>query len=310
VEHGPARIVPLAVWWGAMQIDLQVYLLEGEELGLVDTAGPGASLVEALAADGRAPAEISVVINTHAHADHAGGNHTVKTLGGGRLCIHRDDAPFLEDPGLSFDRFFGPRTRILRGEAAATAERAAYIEGMGGALAVDRLLDDGDLIELGGSLAIRVIHLPGHTPGSAGFFWEKEGILIAGDSVAGLGTPEGSLPLVFDLAAYRASVDRLLDMPIGRLYTSHPYRGLRVTAAAVREGADVRTYLEDSKEMAARLAEAFEAQADRADDAPLIEIADAVVDSLPPEMGHRRIAELPFADFTATTVLWGTRGAQ
>ncbi|MBN1321917.1 MAG: MBL fold metallo-hydrolase [Thermoleophilia bacterium] len=310
MKNRPAQIIPLAVWWAAMQIDLQVYLLEGEALGLVDTAGPGASLVEALAAEGRAPGEVSLVLNTHAHADHAGGNHTVKARGGGRLCIHKDDAPFLEDPGLCFDRFFGPRTRMLRGDEAAAAERAAYIEGMGGGLAADRLLEDGDLLDLGGSLEIRVIHLPGHTPGSVGFFWEKEGILIAGDSVAGLGTPEGSLPLIFDLVAYQGSIARLLEIPVARLYTSHPYRGLRVTTATMREGADVRTYLEDSREMAARLTEAFEAQAGQPTDRPLLEVADAVVDVLPPEMGHRRIAELPFADFTATTVLWGTRRSE
>ncbi len=299
---------PLAVWWPALQTDLQVYLLQGETIGLVDTAAPGASLTETLASNGHGLADISLVLNTHAHSDHAGGNALVKAASGAQICIHKDDAALLEDPGLCHDRFFGLLAKTLRGDEAAAAERAGYIEQMGGGLPADRLLEDGEVVDLGGSLELSVVHLPGHTPGSVGFYWEKEGVLITGDSVAGLGTPEGNLPLVFDMAAYQRSIDRLLGLPINLLYTTHPYRGLRVPSATVRQGPEVRMFLEDAKELASRLAEALRAQTGSVGEKTPLEIADAVVDMLPPEMGHKKLAELPFPDFTLNTVLAGTPG--
>ena len=42
---------------------------------------------------------------------------------------------------------------------------------------VDGFLEDNDIIDLGASCELRVLHLPGHTAGSLGFYWEKEGIL-------------------------------------------------------------------------------------------------------------------------------------
>lgn len=47
---------------------------------------------------------------------------------------------------------------------------------------VSRWLNDGDLIEVG-SLSLRVIATPGHTPGGICFYCEREGILFSGDSL-------------------------------------------------------------------------------------------------------------------------------
>lgn len=49
MKNPSGSITPLAVRWPAVDTDLYVYLLEGEALGLADTAAPGASLEEALA---------------------------------------------------------------------------------------------------------------------------------------------------------------------------------------------------------------------------------------------------------------------
>lgn len=43
----------------------------------------------------------------------------------------------------------------------------------------DRWLDDGDRLDI--SSGIQAIHLPGHTPGHMGFWWEEQGILFTGD---------------------------------------------------------------------------------------------------------------------------------
>jgi len=50
---------------------------------------------------------------------------------------------------------------------------------------VDQELHDGDEIEIAGETA-RVLHLPGHTPGSIGIFMPKSRVLFTGDAAASL----------------------------------------------------------------------------------------------------------------------------
>ncbi len=297
---------PLSVWWEAIQGHLEVYLLNGRSRGIIDTGAPGALLGDALQSLGRSVDDVALVLNTHAHADHTGGNAAFKTKGVTEFLIHREDAPYAEDPGKSFDYFFAPLVRLLRGEEAAAAERADYVAALGGGFMADRLLEDGDVIDLGGSLQLVVVHVPGHTPGSCGFYWGTEGILVLGDAVAGLGTPEGSLPLVYDMAAYQRSIDRVLGLPIKTLRTTHPYRAQGLAPATVREGAEVRAYLESSRDLAARLEEAFAAEAETALERAPADVADAVIRRLPAKTGHSTLAGLPFPDFTLTTVMCGT----
>jgi hydroxyacylglutathione hydrolase len=59
----------------------------------------------------------------------------------------------------------------------------------------DRQLQDGDELDLGRALVLRVLHTPGHTPGSISLYWEREGILFTGDSLQGRGSRPGWMPL-------------------------------------------------------------------------------------------------------------------
>ena len=49
-------------------------------------------------------------------------------------------------------------------------------------LSADRLLKDGEELTLGG-LKIKVIHTPGHTAGSVCYYFEKEKVLLSGDTL-------------------------------------------------------------------------------------------------------------------------------
>jgi glyoxylase-like metal-dependent hydrolase (beta-lactamase superfamily II) len=80
-------------------------------------------------------------------------------------------------------------------------------------------LVDGQTIEAGG-VALTVIHTPGHTENHVSFHEPSRGALFTGDTVLGRGTsvvdpPEG------DLAAYMASLERLLGLQPSALYPGH-----------------------------------------------------------------------------------------
>jgi len=68
-------------------------------------------------------------------------------------------------------------------------------------------LEEGDTIEVEGARVL-VLSTPGHTADSLCYYIEDEGILFAGDTVLG-----SSTTMVTDLAAYRRSLRRLIDLP-------------------------------------------------------------------------------------------------
>jgi glyoxylase-like metal-dependent hydrolase (beta-lactamase superfamily II) len=74
-----------------------------------------------------------------------------------------------------------------------------------------RGLDEGDIVDLG-DRRFTVLHLPGHSPDSIALLDEKDGILFSGDAIYD-DTLLDDMP-DSDRAAYRRTMERLLDLPI------------------------------------------------------------------------------------------------
>ncbi|MGD9301240.1 MAG: MBL fold metallo-hydrolase [Desulfobacterales bacterium] len=102
---------------------------------------------------------ITHIINTHGHSDHTAGNRAIKAATGAKLFIHELDAGRL---GKVMHTTF---SRILGGKGSPRA---------------DGLLHDADLIRVG-QTRLRILHTPGHTPGSVCLF--ADGHLFTGDTL-------------------------------------------------------------------------------------------------------------------------------
>lgn len=74
-----------------------------------------------------------------------------------------------------------------------------------GSLAVDRLLEDGDVIDLGCGLKLQVFHTPGHSRGSISLLLLGYQALFSGDAIP----VPGELPVYEDVRASVASVKNL-----------------------------------------------------------------------------------------------------
>jgi glyoxylase-like metal-dependent hydrolase (beta-lactamase superfamily II) len=99
---------------------------------------------------------------------------------------------------------------------------AATRERLEGAVAIDRTLEDGEVLTLAGEpdMTIEVLHTPGHAPGHLCFVDRASGTMVAGDMVAGTGTilvekTDG------DMGLYLSSLERMAARAPTALIPAH-----------------------------------------------------------------------------------------
>jgi len=286
-------------------VAVELYLIKGERKIIIDTGtrqSPQRDILPRLKAFGLTLCDISIILNTHGHFDHTAGNRAVKEASGAQIYIHENDAPFLFDHSNCFGRYMAPVVKAI--ESSVHREEQAFLEMMGEAVVPDTKFSDGNIIDCGNGIELKVVHLPGHTLGSVGFFWEKEGIFFSGDSVVGLHIEGGKLPVIFDLTAYVESLKRLQEIPIRFLLCGHHYRGFRLPAAPVRQGGDIIQYLKDSQEYAQRLDEAITKVIPYRFEKSFMQIADLVISYLPREMGFLPMTEVQKPLYSAQAIFF------
>lgn len=88
-----------------------------------------------------------------------------------------------------------------------------------------RGLGDGEVVELAG-IAMRAIHLPGHTREGLGLIVEESGLLIVGDYLSPC-----EIPFVDDVEAYRMTLTRLISLFGADVHEVVPGHGKRLMAA-------------------------------------------------------------------------------
>ncbi|MGI5835908.1 MAG: MBL fold metallo-hydrolase [Chloroflexota bacterium] len=253
-----------------------LYLLKGDSVALVDTGvakAPQQYLTSALAQLGMSLSDVDLILNTHAHLDHAGGNLAVKAASTGSIHLHSGDQFMAESTDAQVE-FMNKPLRALGFSESILRQRKEYIiECAGQAAGVDRLLSDGDVLELGAGIKLSVLHCPGHTPGSACYYWESEGVLFTGDAIQGLGSRPGSYPLYFDAPNYRNSLETLAQLDFRLLCLGHAYLGGSPINEPTRTAEDGRLLLSESKRAADCLHRAVSDAIDRKPSASQGEIA-------------------------------------
>ncbi len=186
---------------GGFGFDSNIYLIVDEIITIID-AGTGQNfeiIKRNLAKVGLKLRDVGLLINTHCHFDHAGGDKDFAAAGCD-VAIHEEEADLLRegDQVITIPGLFDDRLR---------------------AVDVARELHDGDRVKLG-ELEFEVIHTPGHTQGSVSLYEHKLKSLFSGDTVFCDGVGRTDLP-TGDTGALSSSLRRLAELEVDRLYPGH-----------------------------------------------------------------------------------------
>jgi len=122
---------------------------------VIDPGGDGRNIVLQIRA---LQLKVEKIVLTHGHIDHWAAAAEVAEATGASVVMHAADAFMLTNPAVSL---------------------ASYING-GASLRANDLLRDGDTVTAG-TLKLRVLHTPGHTPG--GICLYTPGIVFTGDTL-------------------------------------------------------------------------------------------------------------------------------
>jgi len=177
------------------------------EAVVVDPAYAPGEIIDILEADGM---RLTGVLATHYHSDHVGGDFFGHEIVGivellekteVPIHVHQDEAPWIERT-----------TGVGRGSLVVHAS--------------------DDVLQVG-EIGIRLLHTPGHTPGSQCFL--VGGRLVAGDTLFLQGCGRTDLPGSDPDAMYDSLVNRLAKLPDdtvvypGHLYSAEPSASLGET---------------------------------------------------------------------------------
>jgi len=151
-------------------LETNCYLVYCEETLQCAVVDPGAEPERIFLEIAEAELKPVVIINTHGHVDHIGANRDMKDHFGVPLYIHAADSPMLgKIQQLELSLFLGAKDSPP----------------------ADHLMSDGEEIKIWNSV-LRVLHTPGHSPGSVSLL--GDGFLLSGDTLFFEGVGRTDLP--------------------------------------------------------------------------------------------------------------------
>jgi glyoxylase-like metal-dependent hydrolase (beta-lactamase superfamily II) len=196
------------------------FVYRGKKPVLIDTGyvrdfDRTAQAIEGLGVD---LSRVRLIINTHTHSDHIGGNRSIQERSNCDIALHRFGKHFIDtlDDWSTWWRYYSQAADFFKCTIA---------------------LEDGDMVDVG-PYEFQVIYTPGHAADGIVLYHSGSGVLISSDTLweddmAVMTLPvEGSRALFFHLE----SLDRLADLEITTVYPGHgqPFTDVKKAISSAR----------------------------------------------------------------------------
>jgi hydroxyacylglutathione hydrolase len=177
------------------------YLLGDTSTGEALVIDPAANIDGIIAQADQNKFKIQYIVNTHGHVDHVAGNLDMKNKTGAKIIIHESDAEMLTSTPAMILKMFGAKQSPT----------------------ADRTVRDGDIISVGG-ISLKVLHTPGHSPGSMSLY--TEGHVFTGDTLFVGGVGRTDLPGGSGQVMARSIQQKLCTLPDDtKVLPGHNYGG-------------------------------------------------------------------------------------
>jgi glyoxylase-like metal-dependent hydrolase (beta-lactamase superfamily II) len=239
VKDPPVEVAENLWMLGTREYPIYLYRADNECTifeGGIGAVGP--LLSEQTAAMGVNSEQVARIVVTHAHPDH------VMAVPAFRRFFPRADVVASETAArtLSVEKavsFFAKMDGLLRAalvEEGLVESRFQTVLPPENCIVVDRVVREGDTIDVGGGVAFRVLETPGHSDCSLCFFEPAGRVLIVSDATGFYMPQHGTWwPGYFtDYGKYVASIERLAGLGAEVLCLSHN--------GAIRGAADIAEY--------------------------------------------------------------------
>lgn len=171
-------------------LDVNCYIFgcqEHKSCAVIDPGDSANRIMETVSSRGY---KVSLIINTHAHADHTGANGKLRDLTSAKIHIHEADAGILTHPSMS--------------------DMSIYL-GIDPSPPADVLIKDGASLAVCPCVSLRVIHTPGHSPGGICLLHDKT--LFTGDTLFRFSVGRSDLPGGHGATLIKSITENLFVLP-------------------------------------------------------------------------------------------------
>jgi glyoxylase-like metal-dependent hydrolase (beta-lactamase superfamily II) len=221
--------------------DLFQYLFIGDNVVLLDTGHaltPTDVIFPYIVNTGLALKDVSLAINTHADADHHGGNQVIKSdCANVLLACGERDRKVIEDPDMLFAQRYNQWMLEHSVGLATNPEAEKWVRQMTGhPQRIDIGLQGGEHIRLGGHDELQVLHVPGHSHGHLALYNPRNNAVFVGDALQGESCPSRcgnpSLPPAYlSVLGYFSTIKTIERLNVDWIYSAHwpSFSGPRVS---------------------------------------------------------------------------------